>query len=522
MFRNLAQWQGRHLRKFRRLPPVTFDRIVRVRKLFVQNIQTKIEEVRADPKKLLYHLGVFVNLYGNSMHEMLHYRLVMLCGGVCTMSFFLSLKPPLWGSVFWGVAFGIPNLYYLIKLGIHEIFFTGLNLRKADWEIYEEYFKGNNVTTKQFHTLMMAGERKTLGANETIRARGVAYCDIMLLTSGEVSVSYDQIYGEMTEVETVAKGWLGEMGFLRRAYRSKTGTGTPQINCMTELKALSHCEYILWRDEKLKEVFLEDKALETLLMNTLARTVHGRLHTARHRHQGTHVLTYYKKMLENVLRDDRLSEENRSVMVRYRGKYNILPTEHESILRGLGWSLDDWQNGVKGSTLIADAQRSLDDQGTTKSVENCIYFNPSNLAELSNYFQSPFVDDDNIEWSSAEHYYQAQKFLDDATREYVRVQKTPRKAHDAGTERRPSGIRPDWDDMRTEVIYRAMRWKFRQNPACEEALLETKDKRLVLNDPDNSFWGNGSDGNGSNHLGRILETVRKELINEQSKKNLVM
>lgn len=39
--------------------------------------------------------------------------------------------------------------------------------------------------------------------------------------------------------------------------------------------------------------------------------------------------------------------------------------------------------------------------------------------------------------------------------------------------------------------------------------------QLVEDSPHDGFWGCGADGAGSNHLGRILERVRSELLAQQ-------
>jgi ribA/ribD-fused uncharacterized protein len=56
--------------------------------------------------------------------------------------------------------------------------------------------------------------------------------------------------------------------------------------------------------------------------------------------------------------------------------------------------------------------------------------------------------------------------------------------------------------------------KFRQNPALRKALLDTGDAKLIESSPYDSYWGEGKDKKGLNHLGTILERVRNKIKEE--------
>ena len=56
----------------------------------------------------------------------------------------------------------------------------------------------------------------------------------------------------------------------------------------------------------------------------------------------------------------------------------------------------------------------------------------------------------------------------------------------------------DWDSKREEVMYKAVRAKFWDQP-LRGILLDTENKDIVNNSTD-SFWGVGKDGNGNIYL----------------------
>lgn len=128
--------------------------------------------------------------------------------------------------------------------------------------------------------------------------------------------------------------------------------------------------------------------------------------------------------------------------------------------------------------------------------------------ELSN-FSPPGIEVDGLFWPTVEHYFQGQKFLDIEARERIRKAATPKLAKELG-QSRSYQLRPGWDDLREEVMLKALRLKFSKGPA-RELLLSTGTRHLAEASPSDYFWAVGQDGSGLNKLGRLLMQVRQEL-----------
>jgi len=71
--------------------------------------------------------------------------------------------------------------------------------------------------------------------------------------------------------------------------------------------------------------------------------------------------------------------------------------------------------------------------------------------------------------------------------------------------------RRDWGTVKVGIMTELVRAKVAQNEDVRICLLKTGGKKIVENSPWNSFWGSGQNGNGQNHMGRILMLVREEL-----------
>ena len=126
---------------------------------------------------------------------------------------------------------------------------------------------------------------------------------------------------------------------------------------------------------------------------------------------------------------------------------------------------------------------------------------------LSNFFLAPVLYD-GIEYPSSEHAYQAAKSVRTSAKEYIAKLATAGAAKSYG---KKVGLRPDWEDIKLDVMFQIVSAKFSQNPELRESLVATGEKELVEgNTWGDTFWG-VCDGVGENHLGKILMRVRKAL-----------
>jgi len=128
---------------------------------------------------------------------------------------------------------------------------------------------------------------------------------------------------------------------------------------------------------------------------------------------------------------------------------------------------------------------------------------------FSNFSPHGFVLD-NLYWSTSEHYFQAQKFVGTVHLEDIRLVKTPKDAARMGRERiRP--LRSDWEQVKDDIMRKAVLCKFTTHIDIKEILLSTGSEELVENSPIDYYWGCGQDGTGKNMLGIILMETRDAL-----------
>ena len=136
--------------------------------------------------------------------------------------------------------------------------------------------------------------------------------------------------------------------------------------------------------------------------------------------------------------------------------------------------------------------------------------------EFTNFYPAP-IDLDGTTWPTTEHYFQAQKFIGTSYPEVIRQFDRPRQAFDLS--RNPAVSpwrRKDWEDIKIDIMRKALLAKFTQHKHLRQLLLRTGDRYLIEHSPHDKFWGNGGDDSGGNHLGLLLMEVRQILINLQA------
>ncbi len=137
------------------------------------------------------------------------------------------------------------------------------------------------------------------------------------------------------------------------------------------------------------------------------------------------------------------------------------------------------------------------------------YSKSSEYSWLSNFSEHGFKLD-GAHWLSVEHFYQAQKYAGTEAAERIRQADSPLKAKKAGQDQ-SLAPRPDWDQIKEDVMRRTVRAKFEQNHRLQVLLLSTGDEELIHESKSDLFWGRNQDGGGDNRLGAIIMEVRQSL-----------
>lgn len=147
-------------------------------------------------------------------------------------------------------------------------------------------------------------------------------------------------------------------------------------------------------------------------------------------------------------------------------------------------------------------------------TETINFYGHRNLyGEFSNFYEATITINGKIWWTT-EAYFQAQKFPHHPEyQEMIRKERSPFIVKKLGGSRKIK-IREDWEQIKDEVMYTALQAKFIQHDKLKALLLSTGEALLVEHTSNDSYWGDGLDGQGQNMLGKLLCRLRSELRTE--------
>jgi len=144
---------------------------------------------------------------------------------------------------------------------------------------------------------------------------------------------------------------------------------------------------------------------------------------------------------------------------------------------------------------------------TISKFENEFYF-------LSNFYPRQ-IEYKKLIWPTSEHIYQACKAKTEEDFMRIREAVTPGQARKLG---RKIAIRPDWFNIRLEVMVGVVTLKFDQHIDLKQKLLNTEEAILI----EGNFWHDNFWGDcycrkcinikGLNYLGRILMGLKKSYV----------
>lgn len=146
--------------------------------------------------------------------------------------------------------------------------------------------------------------------------------------------------------------------------------------------------------------------------------------------------------------------------------------------------------------------------------------------EFTNFYRAPILLD-NEKWRTTEHYFQAQKFAGTPFKDYIRVHaRTPREAFQfSRIPEYSQWRRNDWENVKVDIMYKALLAKFTQHEDLQELLLSTGHRPLVEHTYNDSFWGDGGYGHdrvGANHLGKLLMKIRRIMHEEIQRQEVII
>ena len=142
-----------------------------------------------------------------------------------------------------------------------------------------------------------------------------------------------------------------------------------------------------------------------------------------------------------------------------------------------------------------------------------VFFYEHDFYVFSN-FSAFSLKNEHGNFPTSEHAYHYAKFLTDKpnTQLLWDIRHAP-SAHEAFkiAERHKDERRPDWDDVKADVMFDILRTKAAQHEYVRRKLFATGDRELIENSWRDDYWGWGPHCDGQNMLGLLWMRVRNEM-----------
>lgn len=126
-----------------------------------------------------------------------------------------------------------------------------------------------------------------------------------------------------------------------------------------------------------------------------------------------------------------------------------------------------------------------------------------------------------IIYKTAEHAYQCQKFFDKKICNSIKNSRSPLQAK-AIAHKNMNVMRLDWNKVKLKIMGDIVLAKVKQHHEVYQTLINTGNKKIVENSPDDYFWGIGKYKTGKNHMGKLLMQLRKELTKSKIKTDIII
>ena len=161
---------------------------------------------------------------------------------------------------------------------------------------------------------------------------------------------------------------------------------------------------------------------------------------------------------------------------------------------------DDFQDDTSNDKEVIDSF-----YGANDFLNNS--FDCEQISELA-YLENDEAKFEKPKFKTLEHAFQASKTLVKSEQEEIINAVTAKAAKRLG---KRCTLRPDWETKKLSIMDRLVRDKFSQHFSLKLKLLNLEGVKLIQGNSD-GFWGVASDGEGENHLGKILMKVRNDYI----------
>lgn len=250
-------------------------------------------------------------------------------------------------------------------------------------EIFQNQFAPYGVSPQQFFELLKHGKWITAEAGSVLVRKGERMDSTIFLHSGAAQATSGYIggggVGDDGEICSIYEGRVRPEGFPPELSHLTRGciiggsalvepelTGRPYPNTVAFTR---RAKYLEWQTESLRAAMKDDKSIEAAVLATLYLDLVRGIREQRKLDRSigasgvsgegrAETLREYEVMLKAVLADGLVHPLEKLMVTEFANKHAVRDGEHFEVLRGLGWSAEEWERGVKADLTAARKERT--------------------------------------------------------------------------------------------------------------------------------------------------------------------
>lgn len=244
----------------------------------------------------------------------------------------------------------IPLRWNSLFLAINTFMIALLLKEKADAQnisddqrkVFVGLFERRNMKQEDFCKLMIIAERIETKHGEKIIHQGQDNHYVYLLLSGALVVTKkDRFVARLDKLS-----YAGEMSYLRWSAnpqsRAEGEMATSDVMCVED------CVLFRWTFRDLDHLMRSNPQVGMMLESSISNEMNIKFNLEDH----NKVLREYDTLLHGAMMDGMMTDKEREILSDFRKKNAIGDTEHEQLVKALGWTVAEFVAGTKGGADV--------------------------------------------------------------------------------------------------------------------------------------------------------------------------
>lgn len=298
--------------------------------------------------EVIYNCGAVVGLASFVVTDMLYLRVLQICSGLMSLSYHSTRKPPLRSPIMWTCMFMGVNAVNLVRLLLEN---RPASLTEDEVSVYESIFHGFGVKPREIQKLFRCAEWREYDLGDVLWREGDAADKVILVIKGGVYLGKDtsrhELYCDfLSDTKQVRRSmWFGVMEFVGESWEARGASEEDVHNrrCKSTITVAEKCRALIWSSSDLSSLMSSDARLGEHIQQMWSCSLVDKVNDMMEQEQ----VSNYTLALGLVVADGYVAPPEKEALKLYRKQEQITDAVHEDALRSLGWTTEEFYNGVK-------------------------------------------------------------------------------------------------------------------------------------------------------------------------------